>query len=436
MQPEGTKLSPEGDEPPSMPLHAWEAAKAEAGEVTGASGVSSSASRGPGATKIALVVATVIVDALAPLMQEKASRSAGFTSSSMVLAETMSYYLGGLALGGAWGGLGGLRRCLRPTRYVAFLPASAAFSASNFLTYIAVRGLGASQFYLLAQLRVALLAIFLRFWSGVRQPVIAWLSILQLAAGMVVLVMYKANSACGTSSHEAVAETAVAAERAEFVSGILALAGVVLTSAFGFIYLEWQLKANAQDPLFIQLHQMNSFGAAAALVIHMGHNSGALDASQASARQGLSASLAVNSSASLQTAGNATAGAASAHLIAEEPASEMYAVRIGLLLACIVARGVLAGSVLKQLDAIAKGLIDVTAIVLCTVIQIGVQGPESANGTALGIQLLMLLSILSYSVARSPSPGMVQAPKAYDKPAMLELPSVTLPGPRRSPKVL
>merc|ERR1719464_2301940 len=98
-----------------------------------------------------------------------------------------------------------------------------AFNISNFLTYIAVRGLGASQFYLLAQLRVGLLAVFMRIWSGVRQPLLAWLALLQLATGMVVLVWYKASSAapCGSPARD-LAGGAAASEHAEYISGILA----------------------------------------------------------------------------------------------------------------------------------------------------------------------------------------------------------------------
>jgi len=98
-----------------------------------------------------------------------------------------------------------------------------------------------------------------------------------------------------------------------------------------------------------------------------------------------------------------------------------------------VARGVLSGSVLKELDSIAKGLIDVTAIVLCTVVQIGVEGSESADGTVLGIQLLLLLSIVSYVVARASSPQVSQGLKVSDRP-MLELRDMQ--GARHSPKVL
>lgn len=44
--------------------------------------------------------------------------------------------------------------------------------------------------------------------------------------------------------------------------------------------------------------------------------------------------------------------------------------RVVLSVSCVVARGALNGSVLKKLDALTKGLIDVTAIVLCTLIQV------------------------------------------------------------------
>merc|ERR1719221_709424 len=224
----------------------------------------------------------------------------------MVLAETMSYFLGGLLLAVLRdGGTTGFWRCVRPTRYLAFLPASAAFSTSNFLTYVAVRGLGASQFYLLAQLRVAVLAVILRIWTGVRQPSLAWLALVQLAVGMVVLVYFKTSvnvtdCALGstggvpaqlTASGALIASNATAnlptmrgaaqvatrvaakaaASRREFVSAIFALIGVVLSSACAFVYMEWQLKSHAQDPLYVQLHQMNSFGAVVSLLIHVAH---------------------------------------------------------------------------------------------------------------------------------------------------------------------
>lgn len=455
----------------------WEAVSDEAGEAESGNGAPAPAPAPRGAigvtgtAKIALIVATVVVDALAPLLQEHAAKTAGFESSSMVLAETMSYYLGGLALAGVWGGLGGLRRCLQPARYVAFLPASAAFSTSNFLTYVAVRGLGASQFYLLAQLRVAILAVFLRVWSGVRQSVTAWLALAQLAVGMVVLVWFKARQqeadtsvACNYSGAlgqlgvavaanatrrgaspgrvaEAVAEAAAnAAERSEFVSGMLALVGVVLSSAFGFIYLEWQLKSHAQDPLFIQLHQMNSFGAAASLIIHMAHTTDAAGTAEDMSPAALAVVL-TNSSRN-GTAGVATAAAravataAARHKVRGSRFSPGWIWQIATLWSCIVARGILGGSILKQLDSIAKGLIDVTAIVLCTVIQIGMEGSESADGTVLGIQLMLLLSIVSYVVARASSPQASQgrAIKSTDRPTMLELRD--LQGSRHSPKVL
>lgn len=395
--------------------------------------------------QVVLICATVLVDALVPLLQEQASKRQGFESSSMVLAETMSYFLGGLFLAICVSGISGVRRCIRPARYVAFLPASFAFSSSNFLTYIAVRGLGASQFYLLAQTRVVLLAVILRFWNGVRQPPLAWLAMVQLAVGVVVLVWYKStNSEADTCSigpfvgnagnassmsfvalHGAGAGklstrmakklAEVAAERTAFIAGLLSLFGVVLTSGCGFLYLEWQLKAHSQDPLYVQLHQMNSFGAAASLIIHLFHHSGeeaaAAPSQQMAASAGLAALAANATAAAAELAATTTQLAAQSAVAAVEEAADAVSAadasgrlpiswpQLISTLTCIVARGMLGGSVLKQLDSIAKGLIDVTAIVFCTALQI-LMDPSTANGTILGLECLMLLSILSYVLAR------------------------------------
>mmetsp|Transcript_90224 Transcript_90224/g.291711 ORF Transcript_90224/g.291711 Transcript_90224/m.291711 type:complete len:432 (+) Transcript_90224:96-1391(+) len=370
-----------------------------------------------------LVVATVIVDALAPLLQEQASKRAGFESSSMVLAETMSYYLGGLLLAILTYGSDGIHICVRPARYLAFLPASFAFSTSNFLTYVAVRGLGASQFYLLAQLRLAILALVHRWRTGIQQPLVAWLSLVQLAFGMVVLVWYKstdaggdcsfpgasAASAANSAASVGVASRAsqahaegVASEHAAFVAGIFALVGVVLTSAFGFVYLEWQLKLHASDPLFVQLHHMNSFGALAALLIHLNHH-------HDEALPGVSVAQSDAALAGIVNASFAMAPTA-ASVMPEEVQEGTSFLEVAILLSCIIGRGVLSGSVLKQLDTIAKGLIDVTAIVLCTCLQIWID-PASANGTSVGLQFLMLLSIVSFQQART------QVDRALELPA-------------------
>jgi hypothetical protein len=339
------------------------------------------------------------------------------------MAETMSYYFGGLILATLRDGLvSGVRQCIKPRRYMAFLPAAAAFSTSNFLTYVAVRGLGASQFYLLAQLRIGILALILRFWRSVRQPVLAWLALVQLAAGMVVLVWYQASTGvnCGTavgaiwSSVNASAEGDGAADMLNstqgeatigaavgvdgFFGGVVALFGVVLSSAFGFLYLEWQLKSNAQDPLFVQLHQMNSFAAGAAFVIHLRHVAAAPTAGE------VAAASAAASAAALAAAGNASAATfiGQAPPGTEQLPSGFLDNGTVCLVACVLTRGFLSGSVLKHLDAIAKGLIDVTAIVLCTGLQVSFVGAV-VDGTAIGIQGLMLMSVGSYIVARAPT---------------------------------
>jgi len=192
-----------------------------------------------------------------------------------------------------------------------------------------------------------------------------------------------------------------------FFWGICALIGVVFSSAFGFIYLEWQLKLHAQDPLYVQLHQLNFFGATVSLIVHVIHRSTleagtAHSVQQAAALSAVVANGAGGLNATLATIGNNTIEAATM-LAAPEEAPGISLFERLILLSCIVARGALSGSVLKRLDAIAKGLIDVTAIVLCTGLQIMLDATK-ADGTILGIQGLMLMAILNYTVARSSNP--------------------------------
>jgi len=295
--------------------------------------------------------------------------------------------------------------------------------------------LGASQFYLLAQLRVAVLAVFLRIWTGARQPSLAWLALAQLAVGVVVLVYFRSNSmaactlggtpemmaAIGNSTAlradpasrgvaTAARVAAQAASRSEFISAIFALVGVVFASAFAFIYLEWQLKTHVQDPLFVQLHQMNSFGAVVSLLIHIGH------ATQAASgpTQGMEAAAAMAAGVvenGSSFAPNATGLVLQTLAMDAQPTEGSPLPMFVMLICCVISRGVLSGSVLKNLDSIAKGLIDVTAIVVCTGIQFTL-APESADGTVVGIQTLMLLSILSYIVARASGPSSSVVPQA------------------------
>lgn len=92
----------------------------------------------PGSSsKVVLIATCVLVDAMAPLLQEQASKS--FPGSLMVLAETLTYFFGGLSLAMALEGLQGMRRCLQPLRYLAFMPASLAYSWAGFMTYPAIK---------------------------------------------------------------------------------------------------------------------------------------------------------------------------------------------------------------------------------------------------------------------------------------------------------
>lgn len=359
--------------------------------------VAEPASSVPGeSAKVVLIATCILVDAMAPLLQERASKS--FPGYFMVLAETVTYFFGGLSLAIMREGLTGMRRCLRPWRYLSFMPASLAFSWAGFMTYPAIKGFAASQFYLLAQLRVAIIAVFMRIASQIQQPVSVWISLLQLVLGMVVLVWYKAGAVAGEVGchflpHEAlkagsenadspgppIEEAQAETDHMTFVISFAAMIGVIVTSAFGTLYLERQLKSSKKDPLFIQLHQLNAVGLTGAILVAM------------------------QSMHKVPQAEEELSGSGGLPELEDlSRAASLLPIRVVLSVGCVVARGVLNGSVLKQLDALTKGLIDVTAIVLCTLIQVLAQGRKT-DATAMGLQMMMLLSVLGFVTGRQSS---------------------------------
>jgi hypothetical protein len=212
-----------------------------------------------------------------------------------------------------------------------------------------------------------------------------------------------AHGAAAAASNVGLADDHLAvARQADFFKGVMALLGVVLSSAFGFLYLEWQLKLHAQDPLFVQLHHMNSFAAAVSLVIHFRNatlGSFPTAGEVAVANAGFAANLS-SLTGGLNT--SVATGSFTDGIPQVDEDTSILSLPTFTLVACILTRGFLSGSVLKQLDAIAKGLIDVTAIVLCTGLQVSFGG-LAIDRTAIGIQGLMLLSIISYIIARAPT---------------------------------
>jgi len=278
-----------------------------------------------------------------------------------------------------------------------------AYNWAGYMTYPAIRGFGPAQFYLLTQLRVAIIAVAKRIQSGVPQPNSVWISLLQLVTGMVVLVFYKAHAVAGevgchflpadARSHSEAGDGAIGTVLAppeatsqsqvllnedgtSFLVSFAAMIGVILTSAFGALYLEQQLKSHSKDALFIQLHQLNAFAVSGSLLVAM--------------RRSMEAPVDDASNSSALAPDAPAADSASAVLVP---------LRVLLSVSCVVARGSLNGTVLKRLDALTKGFIDVTAIVLCTVLQIFVNG-RSADATAIGLQIMMLLSVLGFVTAR------------------------------------
>lgn len=387
----------------------------------------------------------VVVDAFCPWLQARVSRSARFEPTSMVFAETSTYVFGGLALAGMSGGWDGMRRCVNPSKYVAFLPASLAFCSSNFCTYAAVRGLGASQFYLLVQLRVAVLAVMLRIWRGVRQTPLEWISLVQLAFGMLVLVQLRAKNELGSPCDVVVAQALAAVQNSSehwslmhargmggvgvaatgvaatplaiesvvaasavwsgYWSGLVALAGVIVCSAFAFIFMEVRLKSEASESIFVQQHQLNVFGAAMSLCINLHRH------------LTVSAGTALAQSASTVVAGNLTAAAADAATSISRISSEGgfftgWGPQTVLLWMLCICRGSLCSIVLKRLDSVTKGLIDVSSIVLCSGLQIVLDGID-VDPIVVAMQIVLLLSITQYLVAKAQAPP--QAPSRKER---------------------
>lgn len=254
----------------------------------------------------------------------------------------------------------------------------------------------------------------MRIASHVRQPANVWISLLQLVLGMIVLVWYKAGAVAGeVGCHFLPAhalrpagsegETQEGEEQVSFMLSFAAMVGVIVTSAFGTLYLERQLKASSKDPLFVQLHQLNAAGLTGALMVSMRR---ANEPDVSDAHPGMELDSDVPTAAPVR----------------DEESPYLLPLRVALSVSCVVARGALNGSVLKKLDALTKGLIDVTAIVLCTVIQVLAQGRQT-DVTAMGLQMMMLLSVLGFVSARQVAPP----PARCDEPRTPRTPRELLP---------
>jgi len=352
-----------------------------------------------------LVAVDIAVAGLCPWLQGLAARSSGFDSTTMILAEAGCYVLGGIAVAGSTLGPPGIRRCCNLRRYAMFLPASLAYSFCNFLTYPAVKGLGASCFTLMVQLRIVLFALLSHFWHGSKKSMTQWLSLIQLSIGMVVVAVLRQDYAEDVELP--------AAEMEGFRTAILALGGVIFLSAFGVFYLEGALKATAEDPVYIQVHQFNFFGCCCAMFAFLGKNVNSEVHDVSKQVLVAAANSTENSIAFLSvTAPAAAVGSLSrrldALLVADQPPVPVegagFSPFILVLWAITVLRGVLSSVILKNLDSVSKGLIDVTSIILCTTLEIVFEG-RVIDPKMTCLQAMILLSIISYMTRHEPGKG-------------------------------
>jgi len=365
--------------------------------------------------KAFVFIFTVVVVTLASWLQERVSRTDGLARESLVLTETGAYVFGGFVVSAIQGGRAQAMRCLDVKQYVRFMPVSLAFLAGNFLTYTAVQGLGASQFFLLSQLRVALTAVILWVWKGVHQSAAEWIALMQLCVGLMLLVHL--NLASGSPSvgyadgvhasiellaperhamcprrcypwqprmemcwdskkaaREAIQMAASAAAELEgqldfqddsgqdfqdLQQSLLAFVGCLLSSAFAFIYMEAQFKARKSESMAVKLHQLNMCGAATTLCLR------------------------VYSSGSLSFAG----------------LFDGWTVGVVFFWALCVARGVMCSVIIIVFDSVVKGIADITAMICVCVLQVVVDNAEMDVNRA-GLQLMLVLSIAVYLSAR------------------------------------
>jgi len=370
-------------------------------------------------SKIAILAGTTVAVTFSNWLQERMSRNSGVAKESLVLIETGTYVVGSLVAAWLLGGTYQFKQCLNPRKYFVFMPVSLAFLAGNILAYTAIRGLGVSQYFLLSQLRVALSAIVLRIWKGVRQSSLEWIALLQLSVGLIVLIQLQpaaepANTEISHNDSPTIkcsgADTSVAfmaitqhgmcwkkpypwlprgmcwgapqtfnqtmevnmarddaaAVGAEvtissddgLLNAFLALAGILLSQTFAFIYMEAQLKKNQSDSCIVSRHHLNFFGGVASFglyALNVGINFGKL----------------------LEGWNLGT---------------------LGYLMLCVT-RGAMCPVVLKFFDSVVKGLTDIAAMVCVCILQIVVDRKPIDWPTA-GLQLVLLLSVAMYLSAR------------------------------------
>jgi drug/metabolite transporter (DMT)-like permease len=316
-------------------------------------------------TSCTLILVAIAVDGTIPWLQGVVARNPSFQPSAMVLVETSTYVFGGLAVAGCMEGRAGIERCLSLKKYISYMPAALAFSICNVLTYIAVKGIGASQFVLLVQLRVVVVAVLGCVMFGQRRSLLEWVTLVQLALSMCVLVGVEAL----LGHHD---EPEAVQNNAQFYSSAAALAGVVVLCGFAYVYMEGQLKAS-NEPLYIQQHQLSFFGMATSFWLYTVHRL-------------------------------APHNLVHAHKAPEQPVGESRSQCAAMvaLLALVVSRGLLTSLVLKKFDSVIKGLVDVASIVYCALLQLLFDGLTMDRTTA-GLQFVVLMSIVQYFLLR-PAP--------------------------------
>lgn len=286
--------------------------------------------------QLPLLMLALVVFTLASWLQERVSRSPEFNGPLLVLGETGAYVLGGLLWAGSESGLEGIRSCVSPSRYLVFMPASLAFFAMNLCQYPSLRVFGIVNHSLLVQLNLVVMAVMLWGWKGRQISLVQWASLAHLALGLLLLV--------SLSSGSSLIFEVTLQERS---LAVVAVASCIGASAFASLYLEDVLRSNAQDAIFVQMHQMNMVQAVSALLLFHG---------------------------------------VSGH-------SSAIGFLTPLFLTLAVSRGLLIGLVLKRAGSLANGAVGVASIIGVALVQLVIEGRQVEG---LALQATILLSVFNY----------------------------------------
>jgi len=203
----------------------------------------------------AAMVAMVVVQTTAPLLQEVVAKNSLIPTSAFVFAEQLTYLTGGFIFSG--------RECFQPAEYLAFFPGAICYVIANLCTFQSVNALGGAQCALLSQVCLISTAMLQRVLCGRRRTSLEWLALFQLVLAMCIFMHLNQPDGSSSVTKQQVSD---AAPR-DAVKGMFYMAVVISTLSMATICTETQLKRKAATPFAAQMHQNAFFQAFVAFFV-------------------------------------------------------------------------------------------------------------------------------------------------------------------------